>query len=184
MRAEFMRSNHEDALSQLEGFALFAGLGTQQLQALLMIGERVLFNQGDVVVKDGSRERSLFVILKGKARISLTTQSDEEVVLANVGVGETFGEASLLMNASPPPTVTALEPLEVLTFPLQSLTALMATDSGLAAKLWHRLAQLLSDRLHNSNMRDLTEMREVPDVADDLVKTQPLNQPDEETSPE
>jgi hypothetical protein len=33
-------------------------------------------------------------------------------------------------------------------------------------------------------MRYLTEMREVPDVADDLVKTQPLNQPDEETSPE
>lgn len=184
MRAEFMRSNHEDALSQLQGFALFAGLGRQQVLALLMIGERVLFNQGDVVDKDGSRERNLFVILKGKARISLTTQSDEEVVLADVGVGETFGEASLLMNASPPPTVTALEPLEVLTFPLQSLTALMATDSDLAAKLWHRLAQLLSDRLHNSNMRYLTEMREVPDVADDLVKTQPLNQPDEEPSPE
>jgi CRP-like cAMP-binding protein len=184
MRAEFMRSNHEDALSQLQGFPLFAGLGIQQVQALLMIGERVLFNQGDVVVKDGSRERNLFVILKGKARISLTTQSDEEVVLADVGVGETFGEASLLMSTSPPPTVTALEPLEVLTFPLQSLTALMATDSDLAAKLWHRLAQLLSDRLHNSNMRYLTEMREVPDVADDLVKTQPLNQPDQETSPE
>jgi CRP-like cAMP-binding protein len=184
MRAEFMRSNHEDALSQLQGFALFAGLGTQQVQALLRIGERVLFNQGDVVVKDGSRERSLFVILKGKARISLTTQSDEEVVLADVGVGETFGEASLLMHASLPPTVTALEPLEVLTFPLQSLTALVATDSGLAAKLWHRLAQLLSDRLHNSNMRYLTEMREVPDVADDLVKTQPLNDPGEETSSE
>ncbi len=177
MRAEFMRANHEDALSLLEGFPLFAGLGKEQLQALLMIGHREIFNQGDVVVKQGSAERNLFVILKGRARISLTTQSDEEVVLADVGVGETFGEASLLMDASQPPTVAALEPLEVLVFPLQSLTMLMATDSGLAAKLWHRLAQLLSDRLHNSNMRYLTEMREVPDVADELVKTQPLKDP-------
>jgi CRP-like cAMP-binding protein len=184
MRAEFLRSNHEDALPLLESFGLFAGLGRHQLESLLMIGRRELFGQGDVVVKQGSGERSLFVILKGRARISLTTQSDEEVVLADVGVGATFGEASLLMDASQPPRVTALEPLEVLSFPLQSLMALMATDSGLAAKLWHRLAQLLSDRLHNSNMRYLTEMREVPDVADELVKTQPLIDPEADDSAE
>jgi CRP-like cAMP-binding protein len=177
MRAEFMRSNHEDALSQLGSFPLFGGLGIRQLKDLLRAGQRELFSQGDVIVPETSGERSLFVILKGKARISLATQSEEEAVLTDVGVGETFGEASLLSNAPSPPTVTALEPMEVLRFPLQSLTMLMATDTRLAATLWHRLAQLLSERLHNSNMRYLGEMREVQDVSDDLVKTQPLPGP-------
>lgn len=184
MQAEFMRSNHEDVLSLLAGCRLFTDLRKQQLQSVLQIGHRELFKQGDVVVKQGSADQSLFVILKGRARISLTTQSEEEVVLADIGVGETFGEASLLMDASQPPTVTALEPMEVLSFPFESLIALMATDSGLAAKLWHRLAELLSDRLHNSNMRYLTDIREVPDVADDLVQTQPLSEPEDGPSPE
>ena len=177
MRAEFMRSNHEEALSLLESFHLFRGLGDRQLKTLLMIGQRELYSQGDVIVPEEAGDRSLFVILKGKARISLSTQSDEEVVLTDVGIGDTFGEASLLTGGLHPPSVTALEPLEVLRFQLQSLTALMATDSTLAASIWHRLAQLLSDRLHNSNLRYLTEMREVPDVSDDLIKTRPLSDP-------
>jgi CRP-like cAMP-binding protein len=178
MQAEFIRSNHEDALPLLASFHLFRGLGQEQLRALFMAGQRQLFSQGEVIVPVDTVERSLFVILKGKARITLATQSEEETVLADVGVGETFGEASLLTDAPHPPTVTAMEPLEVLRFPLQSLTALMAADSGLAAVLWHRLAQLLSDRLHNSNMRYLGEMREVQDVSDELIKTQPLTDPE------
>ncbi|MGA9533411.1 MAG: cyclic nucleotide-binding domain-containing protein [Anaerolineales bacterium] len=184
MQAELRRSNHAEVLSLLSGSALFAGLGKQQLRSLLRICNRELYKQGDVVVKQGSAERNLFVILKGKARISLTTQSEEEVVLADVGAGETFGEASLLMDSSQPPKVTALEPLDVLSFRLESLAGLMTTDSELAARLWHRLAQMLSDRLHNSNMRYLSETREVPDVADDLVETQPLTEAGEPPSPE
>lgn len=184
MRAEFMRSNHEDTLSRLESFSLFRGLGQKQLGTLLSIGRRELYSQGDVIVPEGSGDRSLFVILKGKARISLATHSEEEALLADVGVGETFGEASLLTDAPSPPTVSALEPLEVLRFPLPSLTMLMATDSSLAAMLWHRLAQLLSDRLHNSNMRYLGELREVQDVSDELIKTQPLTDPGPDAPPD
>jgi CRP-like cAMP-binding protein len=184
MEAEFRRSNHEDVLSMLADSALFAGLGRKQMQSLLRICDRELYKQGEVVVTPDTTERSLFVILKGKARISLTTQSEEEVVLADVGVGETFGEASLLMGHAQPPTVTALEPLDVLSIRLESLTGLMTTDSELAARLWQRLAQLLSDRLHNSNMRYLSETREVPDVADDLVGTQPLTETGEPPSSE
>jgi CRP-like cAMP-binding protein len=184
MQAELRRSNHEDVLSMLGGSALFAGLDRKQMQLLLQIGSRELYKQGEVVVTQGSADRNLFVILKGKARISLTTQSEEEVVLADVGVGETFGEASLLMGYAQPPTVTALEPLDVLSFRLEDLTGLMTTDSELAARLWQRLAQLLSDRLHNSNMRYLSETREVPDVADDLVGTQPFTESGEPPSPQ
>ena len=184
MRAEFMRSNHEDALTILESFELFQGLARNQLKTLLTMGQREIFDQGDVLVRDGSAEQGLYVIMKGKARISLSTQSDEEMVLVDVGVGETFGEASLLIDAPHPPTVTALEPMDVLRFTRQSLMELMTTDSGLAAHLWHRLARLLSDRLHNSNIRYLSKIRELPDVSDDLVGTRPLINPESDTGPE
>jgi CRP-like cAMP-binding protein len=184
LRAEFMRANHEDALTILETFELFHGFRRNQLKTLLTMGQREIFDQGDVLVRESSSEQDLYVIMKGKARISLSTQSNEEIVLVDVGVGETFGEDSLLIDVPHPPTVTALEPMDVLRFTRQSLMELMTTDSGLAARLWHRLARLLSDRLHNSNTRYLSTVREVPDVSDDLVGTRPLINPESDNEPE
>jgi CRP-like cAMP-binding protein len=178
MLAEFVRSNHEDALPIVKDFKLFEGLGRNHLEAVLKSGSRELFNQGDVLVKEGSEDHDLFIILKGKARISLPSPSEEEVVLAEAGVGETLGEAALLIDAPHPATITALEPLEALRFTRRSLAALMAEDSELAAKLWHRLALLLSDRLHNSNTLYLSGLRELQDVSDEMVETHPLSDPD------
>ena len=94
--------------------------------------------------------------------------------LIDLGVGETLGEVSLLIDAPHSATVTALEPTEVITFTRKVLAALMAGYPELAANVWHRLAQSLSGRLRHSNERYLSHIREAYDVADDLLGTQPL----------
>ncbi|MES0343433.1 MAG: cyclic nucleotide-binding domain-containing protein, partial [Anaerolineales bacterium] len=106
--------------------------------------------------------------------ITLGNDSEESMELIDLGVGETLGEVSLLIDAPHSATVTALEPTEVITFTRKSLTALMADYPELAAEVWHRLAQSLGGRLRHSNERYLSHIREAYDVADDLLGTQPL----------
>ena len=93
-----------------------------------------------------------------------------------MGVGETLGEVSLLIDAPHSATVTALEPTEVITFTRFSLATLMADNPEMAAKVWHRLAQSLSGRLRHSNERYISHIRETYDVADELLGTQPLDE--------
>ena len=52
----------------------------------------------------------------------------------------------------------------------------MADNPDLAAEVWHRLAQSLSDRLRGSNERYFSHIRETYDVADELLGTQPLDE--------
>jgi len=174
MRAEFERSGDETLLLLIRDLPLFKGLKKDQIQTLLSICKREFFAKDEFVITEGSKEHALFVITKGKVRITLGNDSDESMELIDLGVGETLGEVSLLIDAPHSATVTALEPTEVITFTRKSLTALMADYPELAAEVWHRLAQSLSDRLRHSNERYLSHIREAYDVADDLLGTQPL----------
>jgi CRP-like cAMP-binding protein len=96
------------------------------------------------------------------------------VGMAEAGVGETLGEISLLIDAPHSASVIAMEPMEVMRITRQALASLMASDPELAARLWHRLAQLLGDRLRDSNVRYLKRAIEVQDIADELIQTGPL----------
>ncbi len=174
MRAEFEQLDDEALLLLIRDIPLFKGLKPDQIQALLSICQREFFAKDDVIIKEGSKEHALFVITKGKVRITLGNDSEESMELIDLGVGETLGEVSLLIDAPHSATVTALEPTEVITFTRTSLTVLMADYPELAANVWHRLAQSLSGRLRHSNERYLSHIREAYDVADDLLGTQPL----------
>jgi CRP-like cAMP-binding protein len=174
MRAEFEQLDDEALLLLIRDIQLFKGLKPDQIQALLSICQREFFAKDDVIITEGSKEHALFVITKGKVRITLGNDSEESMELIDLGVGETLGEVSLLIDAPHSATVTALEPTEVITFTRKSLTVLMADYPELAANVWHRLAQSLSGRLRHSNERYLSHIREAYDVADDLLGTQPL----------
>ncbi len=174
MRAEFEQLDDEALLLLIKDIPLFKGLHPDQIQALLSICNREFFAKDEVVITEGSKEHALFVITKGRVRITLGNDSDESMELIDLGVGETLGEVSLLIDAPHSATVTALEPTEVITFTRRSLDALMASYPELAAEVWHRLAQSLSGRLRHSNERYLSHIRDTYDVADELLGTQPL----------
>ena len=176
MRAEFERSGDDTLLLLIRDLPLFNGLKEDQIKALISLSKSEFFDKDDILITEDSIEHALYVITKGKARITLGNDSEEVTELIDVGVGETLGEVALLIDAPHSATVTALEPTEVITFTRLSLATLMADNPDLAAEVWHRLAQSLSDRLRGSNERYFSHIRETYDVADELLGTQPLDE--------
>lgn len=54
------------------------------------------FDEDTIVVKEGDTGASLFIVVHGEVRVLTRDTKKKEVVLANLGEGEFFGEVSLL----------------------------------------------------------------------------------------
>lgn len=182
MREIFEASSVEDVRELVMDFPLLKGLGREQVDSLIAMGEREFYVKDDILFNEGTKEHDLFLILQGRAVITMSNHSDEVIGVAEAGAGETLGEVSLLIDAPHSASVVAMEPMEVLRFSRRSLAALMARDPELAARLWHRLAQSLSTRLRNSNERYMSYASEIQDVADELIQTGPLDPNDTDGS--
>ncbi len=162
----------------IEGMPFFVGLSNEQVEKIFAIGDQVHFDKDDVILKVGSLNSNLYIILKGAVRIVLSNDSEESMELIEVGDGEVLGEVSLLIDAPHAATVTALEPTDVLQIERERLMKLTEDDPELAAQVWHQLAISLGTRLRNTDTRYLSHVRETHDVADKMLGTGPLDEPE------
>ncbi len=98
--------------------------------------------------------------------------------LIEVGDGEVLAEVSLLIDAPHAATVTALEPTDVIQIEREQLLKLTEEAPELAAQVWHQLAISLGTRLRDTDTRYLSHVRETHDVADKMLGTAPLQEPE------
>jgi len=73
---------------------LFTGLGHNFLKQTMAIAEKVSFEKGDFVLKEGEPADYFFILIEGQ--ISLLLGDTGKVVYQSSGLGEMFGCASLI----------------------------------------------------------------------------------------
>ncbi|HSE04106.1 MAG TPA: SulP family inorganic anion transporter, partial [Methylomirabilota bacterium] len=96
----------------LDRLTVLAGLTSAEREVVgRMLGRRV-YQRGDVVIKEGDTDRSLFMISKGTASVKVKLAGqDREKRLASFSPGAVFGEVALLDEEPRSATVTADEEL-------------------------------------------------------------------------
>ncbi len=70
------------------------------------------YQGGEVIFRTGDRGRNAYIIEKGRVEVSIE-RAGEMVIIAELGIGEIFGEMSMIDDAPRSATVTALEDTEV-----------------------------------------------------------------------
>jgi len=79
------------------------------LQAVFMRLQRMDYSAGDVVIRQGDEGDYFYVIVGGRCAVSRETPLNREGIrLAELGIGETFGEEALISGATRNATVTML----------------------------------------------------------------------------
>ena len=71
------------------------------------------FAAGEEIFRMGDRGRDAYIIERGKVEVSVT-RDGENLIIAELGQGEIFGEMSMIDDAPRSATVTATEGTEVL----------------------------------------------------------------------
>src|ERR1041384_2488641 len=99
----------DDRAELLSNIALFDSLTDDDITALRQRVERVDYQQGDVIFRQGDEGSSLFVIEAGAVEISYG-DGRARGVLASLFAGQYFGEFSLFDRSPRSATATAAKP--------------------------------------------------------------------------
>lgn len=97
----------QDAVGSLSRVPLFAALPAEGLAGLSKEVERVLYNGGDVIVRQGDPGDRFYAIVDGSVSIVREHDSGLERVVAELSAGDCFGETALLSPVPRTATVRA-----------------------------------------------------------------------------
>lgn len=105
----------------------------------------VRFKRDDALLQFGKQTRTVYLLLKGNARVDGTTQGQ----IALLGPGEVCGEMAFLENGQASASVVAADELEAYALEWSALTDLFELFPHLGSRFYRSLAVNLSRRLRD-----------------------------------
>ena len=89
---------------------LFRSMNRGALSRLLDTAIQPVYNPNDVIVKQGEHDQSVYLVIFGRVRVmQASPDSPTEIVIAELGPGEVFGELAILESQPRSATVLAVE---------------------------------------------------------------------------
>lgn len=121
--------------------------GLEPDEAKLFLTEATLFpvKPGDLMIRRGDCDASVYVLLKGLAKV--VRNSDDAVPVAMLGAGDTFGEIGFLTASPRTAHVVAETEGEVLVLTAEFMERFLKHHPAIAGKVYLNLAKELAARL-------------------------------------
>lgn len=146
---------------RLASHSLFQGWGKTELQALLAQSEPQRYKVGEAIFQRGHYSNGFYLIEEGLVQLQLTSPKGVVKKFNTLHVGESVGEAYMLMNRPYRIDAVAVSKVHLIKVPQQAyfegLAQQPALMRSLVASLSERLYYLLGDvftvRLHSGTQR-------------------------------
>ena len=99
--------SNQDWMTMLLQTKAFHKIPPANIQAIFMRMQQINYRTGDVILKQGAEGDYFYVLIRGSALVTRETPlSKEGIKLAELKVGDTFGEEALISDAKRNATVT------------------------------------------------------------------------------
>jgi CRP/FNR family cyclic AMP-dependent transcriptional regulator len=137
---------------------LFRGLAADLVTEIVNTMARRRYRRGEVIFHQGDPGDALHIVARGRVKIVLTSPDGDEAIVATVGLGDFFGELTLIDGAPRSATATAVEPVETLVLARDQFRQLLATNPTLRDNLEVGLAaevRRLNDHVEELHFLDL-----------------------------
>ena len=128
-----------------EKVGLFRGLKPSDVQKIFSKGMTVRVQKGETIFLKGTTGNKMYVVLGGSVGVF-----DGPKCIAKLGVGETFGEMSLLNDEPRTATVVALAPVNL--FVLSEDVFLKLLTKKVAVRILMNIAKSMSTKVKNTNL--------------------------------
>ena len=137
---------------------IFASVELSKLKLLAFASQRLAFDPGQTLCREGDQGDTAFVIIKGTADV-LVRAGESQIKVATVGRNDFVGDMAILCDMPRSATVTAACRCETLVIGKSQLIGLLRSfpDMGIA------MMRVLAGRLERSN-RALAQVRQEHDL--------------------
>jgi CRP-like cAMP-binding protein len=126
----------------LRNIPMFAKIEPSKLKLLAFTSERLTFKPGDVLFRQGEAGDAAYIIVEGKADVSVNTPSGP-LRIASLGKNDFVGEIAILCDVPRTATVTAASELVTLRIAKELFFRLIAEFPQMAVEIMRVLAQRL-----------------------------------------
>ncbi|MDH4247333.1 MAG: pentapeptide repeat-containing protein [Deltaproteobacteria bacterium] len=166
-----MELNKEIFTKLKENVVAFRNFNDGEMLEVLKSTQREVFQDNEIVFKEGTRGDKMYIIIAGSVRITRNLGRNQEEVLAKLENGQLFGEMGPI-DQSPRSARATASGITVLLSLREAI--LRENNLGLAYKLYKNFSVMLAERLRATNER-LTESsiagRDTSERMKNLVKT-------------
>ena len=125
-------------MSETEKTASQFVLTAEELRAISAHAQTRAFPRNAVVLNEGDRTDSLYIILEGRVKAFVSDPDGKEVVLSTQGTGEYFGE--MVLDAGPrSASIMTLEPSKFLVVPQSDFKDFLLKNPAFAVRVIEKL---------------------------------------------
>jgi len=151
-----MAENYE-AQSCIRLVPIFKNLSKREEEDVVMISSHQHLDKGSIIFKAGDNLSSLYVVHRGKIKITRYSEDGKEQVIRILGKGEFFGELALFNDDLVSTYAEAIEPTVVCLVDSKKLKTVMKENPTLTFKMMNELSLRLEKAeasLERANLYD------------------------------
>lgn len=150
--------------SCLDLVPIFASLTEEEKKEVAYISSTNKYEKGQTIYNQGSQSKDLYIIHKGKVKISRLTKDGKEQVLRTLNPGSFMGELSLFLEDTHNDSATVLENTQICFLDGERFKELLVEMPSIALKLLKEISKRLNET------EDTVESIGVLDVETRLIK--------------
>jgi glutaminase len=133
---------------------VFKGLSAQEFRLLETIVRPLVFEKGEIIIREGDQAKLFFVLARGTASVQIrvpTQTGERKRRVASLGPGLTFGEMALLDGGARSADVIADERVICYGLAVEQLQELSAAHPNIMVTILGNLTREFSERLRHAN---------------------------------
>lgn len=131
----------------LRGVPIFASVDPGKLKLLAFASQRLVFDEGQTLCKEGERGEQAFVIVKGAADVFVRA-GESDIRVASLGRNDFVGDIAILCDTPRTATVKASSRCETLVIGKTQLMGLLKSFPEMGIAMMRVLAQRLERTSH------------------------------------
>lgn len=127
----------------IRNVSFFSTLSDRELEMVARIAYAKTFNKGYMVFEEGEKRDTLYIVLKGRVKVSLYDEDGREYILDIIGKDGFFGELSLFEELSGFANVMTLEQSDLLMIRRNDFMKLLMENRDFAMSMIKELSKRL-----------------------------------------
>ncbi len=152
-------------IQDLKQFVMFGYLTDDMLQSLVPITETLLFDENEMVFKQGEKAKRFFLLKNGKVVLEQPISDKITVSLSAIKPGFSFGWSAMLENGIYSTNAICSEPCEIFSFRESKIKKAMENDHSLGFVISQRLLYVLKKRHDARTEQFIKTIRLHPEIS-------------------